>query len=470
MKLDEIVWEKDIYPRQNKSQKTIDSYVEALGLGAIFPPVEVQRVSNYSSNGESPHDAILITDGVHRWSAYQEAKAETIEVIEWQPGISLDYPTQKFDLKLRGAEKNLEHGDRLKGDDKMALAREIAEADPGKRYTEEMIAKKLGVAQNTVGKWVEDIRASQTANRDSIIHRLVRLGWIQEEIADKTGIDRSRVSQIVNFSNIAKINNFFYEDKKPPHWIAEHFGLDLLTTWSYILDGQSDAKRFELFGLGSIQPYDVWTFQGVHQFLGGQHPGRIPGQLIAHVMYFFTQPNDIVIDPMVGGGTTLDVALVMGRRCYGYDIDHRHNRPDIIHHDMLQDGWPDRLKKADLIFWDPPYYRKKDDQYIEGSISKLPRPDYLNFFTKALEEAREVVNKKTKLAFLMSDWDDNTNKEDGIFIWDYADILRKSGWKLTRQIQCPLTTQQVHPDIILKFRESRRLARLERYLIMAVPQ
>lgn len=58
----------------------------------------------------------------------------------------------------------------------------------------------------------------------------------------------------------------------------------------------------------------------------------------------------------------------------------------------------------------------------------------------------------------------------GIFLWDYADLLRSSGWRLTRQIQVPLSTQQVHPDIVGKFRESRRLARLERYLLVAEAQ
>ena len=76
------------------------------------------------------------------------------------------------------------------------------------------------------------------------------------------------------------------------------------------------------------------------------HPGRIPGDLVAHVLYFFTEQGDLVIDPMVGGGTTLDVCLAMGRRCYGYDIDTRHNRPDVIQHDLTQ-GWPERTKDAD---------------------------------------------------------------------------------------------------------------------------
>ena len=50
---------------------------------------------------------------------------------------------------------------------------------------------------------------------------------------------------------------------------------------------------------------------------------------------------------------------------------------------------------------------------------------------------------------------------------NYASLISDAGWKLRRHIQVPLSTQQVHPDIVNKFRESRRLARLERYLLVA---
>ena len=66
----------------------------------------------------------------------------------------------------------------------------------------------------------------------------------------------------------------------------------------------------------------------------------------------------------------------------------------------------------------------------------------------------------------MSDWNDEN--KDGIFVWDYARLIEAGGWKLIRQIQTPLSTQQVHPDIVNKFRESRKLARLNRYLLVAV--
>jgi len=45
------------------------------------------------------------------------------------------------------------------------------------KYTESVLAEKLGVSQQTVNAWITDIRARQKTNRDSIIIRLSRLEW-----------------------------------------------------------------------------------------------------------------------------------------------------------------------------------------------------------------------------------------------------------------------------------------------------
>ncbi len=160
----------------------------------------------------------------------------------------------------------------------------------------------------------------------------------------------------------------------------------------------------------------------------------------------------------------------MGREARGYDIDLHHDRVDIEQHDLIN-GWPDKTKKASLVFWDAPYFDKKDDEYVSGSISRLDPDAYLEFFEKRFTELKKMVKKDCKLAFLMSDWDSENSKNNqqhpGIFLWDYADLLRNTGWSIRRQVQVPLSSQQVHPDIVNKFRASRRLARLERYLLIA---
>src|SRR5690606_21428984 len=137
-----------------------------------------------------------------------------------------------------------------------------------------------------------------------------------------------------------------------------------------------------------------------------------------HVLYFYTQPGDLVIDPMAGSGTTLDAALLMGRKARGYDIDHRHDRIDIEQHDLSQ-GWPDATSRATLIFWDPPYYKKMDggsaghgggEGYIEGSVSRLDASSYLSWFGDRFSELRQAVKPGARLAFLMSDWDGENAK------------------------------------------------------------
>ena len=104
---------------------------------------------------------------------------------------------------------------------------------------------------------------------------------------------------------------------------------------------------------------------------------------------------------------------------------------------------------------------------MDGSISRLSREAYLKFFEKTIAEARKASKKGCTLAFLMSSWNDNDGKLPGISIRDYINIIVEAGWDFVREIQTPLGTQQVHPDIVNKYRASRKLARLSRSLIIA---
>lgn len=450
----EVIWEPAIYPRQKWNTSTIERYADAIEAGEQFPPIILEEGTN------------RLLDGKHRLEAHKRVGAESI-CAEWHV-IPADITAKYYAASL-----SARHGDRLSNAD----IKEIAEAefeinpqlDPAKW------GKGLGVSKSTVYRWVSHILEREKADRASKAWRLSKLGWTQSEIGNKLGVTQGMVAQDIKNSHLGKINNDLGQ-----HWndkgiaeLANRLNLSLTDCYASALGGLDDAERLARLDI-KLQPYDVWQFPSCHDLMGDRHPGRIPGQLIAHTLYFFTQPGDTVIDPMVGSGTTLDACLLMGRKCFGFDIDERHDRPDVIKHNIAIDGWNKYLtKEADLIFWDPPYFEKMDstnigdDGYIEGSISKLPRDEYLDFFGLRLTEARQMVKPGTRLAFLMSDWDDNTGEREGIFVWHYADILRQSGWKLTRHIQTPLSTQQIHPDIVNKFREARRLARLERYLLIA---
>jgi DNA modification methylase len=452
--IEAVVWEPGIYPRQKWNASTIERYADAIEAGEQFPPIILEQDTN------------RLLDGKHRLEAHKRVGAKSI-CAEWHTvpdGMSAKYYAASLSAR---------HGDRLSNADIKEIAEGEFEADP--QLDPVKWGRGLGVSKSTVYRWVSHILERERADRASKAWRLSKLGWRQEAIAAKLNVkDRSSISLDVKNSHLGKIHETLGE-----HWndkgiaeVANRLNLSLTDCYAAALDGMTDTQRLERLDI-KLQPYDVWQFPSCHDLMGDRHPGRIPGQLIAHALYFFTQPGDTVIDPMVGSGTTLDACLLMGRKCFGFDIDERHDRPDVIRHNILKDGWHSHIEKADLIFWDPPYFEKMDSQnigedgYIEGSISKLSRSDYLDFFAWRLAEAKQFSKMGSRLAFLMSDWDDDTGEREGIFVWDYADLIRKAGWKLVRHIQAPLSTQQVHPDIVNKFRESRRLARLERYLLIA---
>jgi len=183
--ISDLTWATFIYPRGGKSEKTINAYVEALAIGAQFPPIKIQRVFNYAE-GDQTTEATIILDGIHRWFAFKEKGIKEIAAVEWKDK-PLDYEKSKVALLLEGAKCNISHGDRLSPGDKKRIARDIASTDPECIWTEEALAEKLGVIRQTVNTWISDIRARQRAGRDVIVIRLSCLGWTQEQIAQNSG-------------------------------------------------------------------------------------------------------------------------------------------------------------------------------------------------------------------------------------------------------------------------------------------
>ena len=84
----DLTWSSFVYPRGGKNEKTVEAYVEALTIGAKFPPIKIQRVFNYPKDNEKidlpagRHGATLILDGIHRLSAYKESGYKKIPAVE----------------------------------------------------------------------------------------------------------------------------------------------------------------------------------------------------------------------------------------------------------------------------------------------------------------------------------------------------------------------------------------------------
>ena len=55
-----------------------------------------------------------------------------------------------------------------------------------------------------------------------------------------------------------------------------------------------------------------------------EHPHKTPRALVRRLIALLTDPGDLVVDPFAGSGTTLEVAVSMGRRAVGYEIQERY--------------------------------------------------------------------------------------------------------------------------------------------------
>ena len=153
---------------------------------------------------------------------------------------------------------------------------------------------------------------------------------------------------------------------------------------------------------------------------------------------------------MAGGGVVSDVCLLFERKCLSFDIATRDNRPEIQYHhwDQQNNDWP-VTKKPDLIFFDPPYYKKKEKAYREKTTEKVPsissysKERYGEFIEGFFTLACKSTKQTTRMAFLNADWRDfestpasNENPDNSITIFDYYKFLSKTGWKPTHLSAC----------------------------------
>ncbi len=79
--------------------------------------------------------------------------------------------------------------------------------------------------------------------------------------------------------------------------------------------------------------------------------GVTPAFLIWNLVQRYTKPEDLVVDPMAGSGTTIDVCKEEGRKVIGYDIAPQH--PEVIQNDARNIPLSD--ESVDLVFIDSPY-------------------------------------------------------------------------------------------------------------------
>lgn len=388
-RVDEIIWRKDLYPRFEPNPTVIDQYAESLDE---LPPIEVNQ-----------HNELI--DGYHRWTAHKVAKAETIAVV-----VTHTESDKQF-LRL-AIERNARHGLQLSSAEKKHF---VLEMYTGKAEEKAELARLFSVSERTIARWTSRRDKDLKVRRDQIIADMWLACYTEEEIAAEVGCDRATVNRAVE------------EPCKMDSW-QKH---------TVFADYQDPDWKPPL--------YSVWKLQ--EKTNGTGHFGNSEASFTDNLLYMYTEPFDIVVDPFGGGGTTIDICKRRLRRYWVSDRVPSVKRTDMREHDIIAGPPPLHKRWGDvgLLFLDPPYWRQAENQYSQDpqDLANMPLEKFYSTLVSFIEACADKMHAGSHVALMIqpTQW----KAEDKRTVDHVIDlIMRVQSAKLRyeRRISCPYESQQ----------------------------
>ena len=132
-----------------------------------------------------------------------------------------------------------------------------------------------------------------------------------------------------------------------------------------------------------------------------KYAGVTPALIIYNMIWRYTNPGDLVVDPMCGSGTTIDVCREEKRKAIGYDI--HSTRSDIIQNDARSIPLDDN--SVDMIFIDSPYgdnIKYNEAPQNIGNISSESE-EFYDELEKVMKESHRILKDNKVLGWLIGD-------------------------------------------------------------------
>jgi ParB-like nuclease domain/DNA methylase len=326
----EVIFRDDLYPRIETDHLTVQKYAADL---EVLPPIEVNQRNE-------------LIDGWHRWTAHKKKEAERIPV-------TVTPTTSDSHLLELAIARNAAHGLQLSQEDKCTMARRIYHLTPEREREgkKKQLAALLSVSARTVREWLSRIDKDSKEARDRRIFDLWLACRTQEEIAEAVGCSQGEVSKSIPNGNFAEWNK---TDAQAA--VAAH------------------AVDFE------IPLYNEWRQQ--EKTPGSGHFGNTEVRWVDNLLYGYTKPFDVVVDPFAGGGSTIDICKKRLRRYWVSDRRPIPEREQEIRRWDITDGLPPlpRWKDVSLVYLDPPYWKQAEGRYSHDpqDLGNMSLADFTN--------------------------------------------------------------------------------------------
>jgi len=155
----------------------------------------------------------------------------------------------------------------------------------------------------------------------------------------------------------------------------------------------------------SLETTTLWDFPtqnyGDSPHGDNKFNGVTPAFIIWNLIQRYTKEGDLVLDPMCGSGTTIDVCKEENRKVIGYDIAPR--RKDIIKNDARK--IPIEDNSVDFVFIDSPYsdnIKYSDDSRCIGKLS-CEKEDFFIALDTVAKETHRILKPTKVMAWLIGD-------------------------------------------------------------------
>jgi DNA modification methylase len=155
----------------------------------------------------------------------------------------------------------------------------------------------------------------------------------------------------------------------------------------------------------ALHPTTLWDYPSQHYGKNEQgsqgYRGATPSHIIWNVVARYTKEGDLVVDPFVGSGTTLDVCRDLGRRAKGFDL--APTRTDIVRGDARDLSHLVERESAHLVFFDPPYADNLKYSDDPACIGKLPYRLWHTAMGQVLDEIMAITRPGGTVCGFVSD-------------------------------------------------------------------
>lgn len=394
--ISEIIFDKNLYSRTGGiDRNAVEDYSKNI---ITMPPIVINQNNK-------------IVDGVHRYHACLKADQQSMNVKQ------IELPDE--DIKLANLLIDIQSGVRHPIQDKQALVIDLY--NPQDTEQNKLLMDELGVPQPTFYRWTAEKRSlMQKQVNQAIAIDLLNPYMTQQEIAEQNGYkSKSKISEFKDDLCSKIINVIKIEQEE-----LQEADLDFLI----------DYKKFVE---NDLLLYNIWnSAKGDNN----NHFGHFPILFMKNLLYYHTEPFDLVYDPFAGSGTTIDACREMYRKCIVSDRKPDKSRPEIFEHDITK-GLPDGMPKPDLAFLDPPYWKQAEGKYSDSAsdLANMSLDDFYSALGKLFNELTVRGVERIALVIAPTQYPNDLNFEDHIFKFDK---MLDGKYEIEMRYILPYSTQQ----------------------------